>query len=658
MATALLGICLVIANTSEIMAGSAPVLKAIPRQYVTEGATLQLAVSATDSDGDRIALAATSRPHGAAFTDNGNGTGLFKWTPDYDGPNSCEGSPFSVTFRAGDGQSSSLLSVEIVVVNNNRQPVITCPDTVAVESGNQLTFQISGYDPDLDALNWQVLSKPAGLEFDPGKSAAFEWNTGYADSGFYDVKISLIDQYGASDTADIVLNVKSTVVYALTADTVSAYPGENLPFYINFENLEAISGFNVLVNYDATVLMITSVSAIGTRAESFEYFNYRLEYRGLHGDILITGIADVVGGVEIPDLTPGTGPVARLTAYVTSDLNYAGYLIPIRFVFRDLIEKTDNTLTDPLGGRIEQEQINFTDGGIEIKSTSPDALGDINLNGVTYEIGDVIYFTNFFIDPLRFSLSPLQWLNSDVNQDGHAATIADLVFMMNHLLNTFRQSTKPIAGGKTIGISAGSIDGRLQFSYDSESELGGVALTLQSSQLLDPTLRLTSAMEESGMIVKYSVDGNLLRLLIYSDDGHLMPAGINELFVIENKSDFKINDIQISSPDGALLNSAMKEELGGILPKGYRLYQNYPNPFNPVTDIRFDLPEQSPVEISVFNLLGQNIRSLVDATLPAGSHRIEWDGRDNDGRAVSSGIYFYNLKTQTFSAKKKMLLLK
>jgi hypothetical protein len=94
------------------------------------------------------------------------------------------------------------------------------------------------------------------------------------------------------------------------------------------------------------------------------------------------------------------------------------------------------------------------------------------------------------------------------------------------------------------------------------------------------------------------------------------------------------------------------------VPAEYGLQQNYPNPFNPATTIGFSLPEVSRVRLSVYNVLGQKIRGLIDGLLPAGSHTIAWDGTDSRGREVATGVYFYRLQAGSFVQGKKMLLIK
>jgi hypothetical protein len=100
------------------------------------------------------------------------------------------------------------------------------------------------------------------------------------------------------------------------------------------------------------------------------------------------------------------------------------------------------------------------------------------------------------------------------------------------------------------------------------------------------------------------------------------------------------------------------------LPINYSLDQNYPNPFNPSTTISFDIPVSSSVTLRVFNVIGQEVRTLVQGTLSQGRHEIVWNGLDDAGRALASGIYFYSLNAtpvsggKMFSDIKKMVLLK
>jgi len=91
---------------------------------------------------------------------------------------------------------------------------------------------------------------------------------------------------------------------------------------------------------------------------------------------------------------------------------------------------------------------------------------------------------------------------------------------------------------------------------------------------------------------------------------------------------------------------------------GYALWQNYPNPFNPSTTIEYRLPQKSRVEISVYNVVGEKITTLVNGMQLAGDHQVRWDGKNQDGNLVSGGLYFYVMKAGDFRASGKMLLIK
>jgi len=94
------------------------------------------------------------------------------------------------------------------------------------------------------------------------------------------------------------------------------------------------------------------------------------------------------------------------------------------------------------------------------------------------------------------------------------------------------------------------------------------------------------------------------------------------------------------------------------LPVNFSLYQNYPNPFNPTTEIRFSVSKQTHVSLEIYNLMGQKIATLMDAKKYPGRYAISWDGKNRNGCAVSSGVYFYRLQAGDFNATMKMLLIR
>ena len=95
-----------------------------------------------------------------------------------------------------------------------------------------------------------------------------------------------------------------------------------------------------------------------------------------------------------------------------------------------------------------------------------------------------------------------------------------------------------------------------------------------------------------------------------------------------------------------------------IITDQFTLEQNYPNPFNPETIIEYQLPKASKVKLRIFNILGQKVKTLIDEEKHSGYHSVKWDGTNNYGQKVASGIYLYRLQTESFTEVKKMILLK
>ena len=95
-----------------------------------------------------------------------------------------------------------------------------------------------------------------------------------------------------------------------------------------------------------------------------------------------------------------------------------------------------------------------------------------------------------------------------------------------------------------------------------------------------------------------------------------------------------------------------------VLPAAFSLSPNYPNPFNAGTAIRFGLPRPADIDLSVFNLAGQRVSTLAQGHRDAGTYELRWDGRDDDGHELASGVYFYRLVASDWREQKKLLLVR
>ncbi len=454
------------------------------------------------------------------------------------------------------------------------------------------------------------------------------------------------DQQAATDAA-----------YTLWLDTVQVYPGDDVEFDIGLANAEGVGSFNLLIKYDVSAVRPINLTTENTRAADFEYFDYTYDAGGRPGEVRIIGISDLGGGppVNVTALPPGSGLLARITFRVANMLDLAGLYIPVRFVFHDTPINDDNTLTDDNGVKIGQTEIDYYDGYVAVREMGEVNLGDVNINGFAYEVSDYVYFSNYFENPSGYPLNALQLANSDMNRDFIPATIADLITLINKIMSGAKVGRGADGSFDLMAtVDIRSTQTATVIRYHTDFEVGGIFLTLRTSQPVD--LQNIENLNRD-MAMRLLTDGAETRLFIYSLDGRSMPAGSNDFLKINGLTNSEISSVDLAAADGRTAMVSLAPS-GATLPDGFTLYQNYPSPFNPITHIEFSLSAASDVRLMVYDLLGREVNTLIDSPLEAGRHTVSWNGRDQQGRLVSSGVYFYRLKTEDSEQTRKMILMK
>ena len=195
------------------------------------------------------------------------------------------------------------------------------------------------------------------------------------------------------------------------------------------------------------------------------------------------------------------------------------------------------------------------------------------------------------------------------------------------------------------------------------AEVAGVQLEFKTDATKAGDI-LAQTTERSKNLQLFSgfVDGLFKVGLIDMTGKNTIAAGDGPIASFDFKGDRKGLDLVnavVSDRTGARLSAKIDQvEKTSALPKQYGLDQNYPNPFNPSTEISFSLPKSGEARVEVVNALGQTVKTLVSGLQSAGNHRVTWDGTDERGQAVSSGVYFYRIVSGEFNASKKMILLK
>ncbi len=285
-----------------------------------------------------------------------------------------------------------------------------------------------------------------------------------------------------------------------------------------------------------------------------------------------------------------------------------------------------------------------------------DADGDLV---VAYD--DIQYLIDFIYEE---GPAPIPLRSGDLNGDC-VINILDINYLSNFLYHSGPDplcDCEPVIppaakANAVVGKKVGSafceeIDGEHNIVVNSDVPLSIVQLNLAGAD--DTKLSSTiSGLQTWGTLT----EGEGI-IGIFDPTGKIqIGRGIN--IVLKSSSELEIRSAFACNINGDLVSLAIGKKGAGLgLPDHFALEQNYPNPFNPSTTISYDLPQISQVRIEIFNMLGQLVKTLIDKQQEAGSYQTIWDGQDENGHRVSSGIYFYKIVASEQIKTKKMILIK
>ncbi|NQU26665.1 MAG: PKD domain-containing protein, partial [Candidatus Marinimicrobia bacterium] len=276
--------------------------------------------------------------------------------------------------------------------------------------------------------------------------------------------------------------------------------------------------------------------------------------------------------------------------------------------------------------------------------------GIINLNDAQQSIGNVSLDTT--LSALDASLI-LRYVTALIDTLPYDSSMGSL--LASGSLDVGFTSVSP---GTTVDIPLYINDGANIYSFEG-------TLSFNNELIQIDTIMWAESLD--GFFIETVMDTNRITIV----GAGAMPDGTNDLFAtvritLDESIDesfvvllekFRINENPvISNTMIGLIMLSIGDE--AALPTEYQLRQNFPNPFNPVTTIRYDLPEISHVRIDIYDILGREVATLVNQTEEAGYKAIIWDGTDNFGKLLGSGVYFYQIIAANYTQTKKMLLIK
>ena len=315
-----------------------------------------------------------------------------------------------------------------------------------------------------------------------------------------------------------------------------------------------------------------------------------------------------------------------------------------------------------------------SDGGYGIVESKPSnnacatpfAVGDANFDSET-TIDDVLTLVDFILE--ETIPSSLAFNNSDINMDDEL-NIADVVMVVDIIsgISTARVSSNASFDSLDLKPNYSTSDLLFNISYDGglkglefEIEYDSKNVSLGSPSLVFMQENVVSTFRniEEGLmkVIVFDIAGDFIHV---DEQNNLLKMPFEFFGDVLNKSSVKIKNIVISGPKGITpkVSTSIKSVFLKLIPGVFALHQNYPNPFNPITEIRFDIPEATHIDISIFNLMGQKVKTLKNEKITPGYHIVRWEGTNDNGMQVSTGMYFYTLQTEMQSAMRKMLLLK
>ncbi len=330
-----------------------------------------------------------------------------------------------------------------------------------------------------------------------------------------------------------------------------------------------------------------------------------------------------------------------------------GYIITGYSVFPDE-EQTDSWLikTDEFGN-VEWNQTFGGDGDDQLYSVQQTSDNGFILAGITNSYGSG---PAWLIKTDEFGNE--EWSQTfDSSYSGFVHSVQQTMYE-DYILTGYKNTDYYSDAWLLKTDDNGIVEWSQTFDTGYDEEFRSVYQTIDDGYIMAGCTDKFSYSESDILVVKTDVNGDEEWRRIYGDSGIDRAHSIQQI----SENDFVVLGFThlTGSADFWLLRLGLETGINSnSIPDNKIFINNYPNPFNPATTISFSIPEESHAEISIYNIKGQKIKQLHSDQLSADRHSVVWDGRDDSGKPVSSGVYFYKLEANgKTEAVKKCLLLK
>jgi len=535
---------------------------------------------------------------------------------------------------------------------------------VVEEQGETVSFTVSAVDVDGDVITLSATALPNNAIFNTvvgsgSVQGGFSFTPDVSQQGSYAAVFSASDNQGGTSTpvaVSITVNeilfdrlITTSSIGRSPAGGIAGNPAVYLP--INLISSQTVYGIQYDFFYDYSLFGVDSVVTSVRTPEYVVYDNIggvpgevRVVTFGLANEPILvddttTAVLYMVMSID-PSATPGDYPVYIEEGWESVDPNPDIPSLPL-----------------------------VTDSGI----IQVDTPGDVNLDKLI-NVADLVNVVAYVIG--NYGLSARQFDVADVVIND-TVNVFDLVAIVNHIFG-IPISPAPAqsyeGGFAKVSLDYGDMPGGSSDLLVVRSELPVPIAGAELEISYDPSVLKLEAprptIDAEQMALRYRDDGNgKMKILMYYtnpfDAKNLITSGMVELVEIPLKADANVtagnkSQLRLSK---ALLSTSTSESIAvegvdAALPSSFQLSQNYPNPFNPSTAIEFSLSTTARVKLNVYNILGQNVKSLINETMPAGAHQVVWDATNGEGQRVATGVYLYKLQVNDKSDTKKMMFLK
>ena len=358
-------------------------------------------------------------------------------------------------------------------------------------------------------------------------------------------------------------------------------------------------------------------------------------------------------------------------SYGSTEISENGILFRLKF---EIPAQTDIDFipVDITSAEIDEidGEISYLNGGIDILDI---LWGDVSQNN-DVSLYDAALVLKYLVGTESFN--DIQLSIADVTQDSSISAL-DATVIAQYAVEII--DSLPAGDEQNLNAGGAFVINEDEFIPGSILEIpivlsnGRNLLSFEMDIAYEPEMISFENITWSEMIGHFTIEENIENGSINiagmgtTPDGQDGVFGTINLFVSsrfnEESIELTMNRYRINESEPAeeivfnFTNSALSTDLD-VTPKTYSLHQNYPNPFNPITTIKYDLPTLSLVNVSIYNLMGQKIKSLIQSKQTAGYRTVQWDATNDFGEPVSAGMYIYIIEAGEFRQTKKMVLLK